>query len=71
MGSKNSKPTYYYHCRGVTCSCHRRVQTITLLDLAKPGFTPVFRDKRYPDGFGGFLKDDEKNDLDTSWKIFS
>eukprot|EP00486_Rosalina_sp_Unknown_P012591 CAMPEP_0201588740 /NCGR_PEP_ID=MMETSP0190_2-20130828/158395_1 /ASSEMBLY_ACC=CAM_ASM_000263 /TAXON_ID=37353 /ORGANISM="Rosalina sp." /LENGTH=144 /DNA_ID=CAMNT_0048041451 /DNA_START=101 /DNA_END=531 /DNA_ORIENTATION=- len=34
------------------------------------GATKVLRNPRSKDGLCGFLQDDEKNELDTAWKLF-
>ena len=35
------------------------------------GATKVLRHPRSKDGLQGFLKDEEKNELDTAWKLFA
>ena len=35
------------------------------------GATKVLRNLRSKDGLQSFLKDEEKNELDTAWKLFS
>lgn len=35
------------------------------------GATKILRNPRAKNGLLGFLQDDEKNDLDTAWKLFA
>eukprot|EP01084_Bolivina_argentea_P111036 198218_1 len=49
-----------------------KIQRGVLIDgTEEKGATKVLRHPRAKDGLCSFLKDDEKNDLDTAWKLFN
>ena len=68
MGSGNSNEWKGYQEQLFS---DKSVRGVWIDGTEEKGATKVLRHPRSSDKLQGFLQDDEKNDLDTAWKLFA